>query len=336
MHGKLGPSPLKCRASHERSHVLTKVFIDGEAGTTGLQIAERLRQRTDLTVLRIDESRRKDADARARLLEEADVAILCLPDDAAREAVALAGDRCRILDASTAHRVDPDWAYGLPELAADSREAIAAAARVSNPGCYPQGFVLLTRPLIDAGVLPRDLPLRLHAVSGYSGGGRSLIEAYQGFDERTRERFASRAYGLTLAHKHVPEMQRYSGSAHAPLFAPMVGDYYQGMLVNVPLFTRELAGSPTPEDVQGLLAERYRDEPFVSVLPVGAPVALEGNFLDATALNGTNRIELMVFGHAEQILLVARLDNLGKGASGAAVQNLNLMIGVDETTGLLS
>ena len=314
---------------------MTKVFIDGEAGTTGLQIAERLRQRTDLTVLRIDEARRKDAEARARLLEEADVSILCLPDDAAREAVAMAGDRCRILDASTAYRVDPDWVYGLPELTPDSRAAIAGADRVSNPGCYPQGFVLLTRPLIDAGVLPRDLPLRLHAVSGYSGGGRALIETYQGFNERTRERFASRAYGLTLAHKHVPEMQRYSGTSHAPLFAPMVGDYYQGMLVNVPLFTRELTGAPTPEDLHGLLAERYRDEPFVRVLPVGAPGSLDGNFLDATALNGTNRIELMVFGHAEQVLLVARLDNLGKGASGAAVQNLNLMLGVDETTGLL-
>lgn len=314
---------------------MTKVFIDGEAGTTGLQIAERLRQRTDLTVLRIDEARRKDAEARARLLEEADVSILCLPDDAAREAVAMAGDRCRILDASTAYRVDPDWVYGLPELTPDSRAAIAGADRVSNPGCYPQGFVLLTRPLIDAGVLPRDLPLRLHAVSGYSGGGRALIETYQGFDEQTRERFASRAYGLTLAHKHVPEMQRYSGTSHAPLFAPMVGDYYQGMLVNVPLFTRELTGAPTPEDLHGLLADRYRDEPFVRVLPVGAPGSLDGNFLDATALNGTNRIELMVFGHAEQVLLVARLDNLGKGASGAAVQNLNLMLGVDETTGLL-
>ncbi|MEQ8859631.1 MAG: N-acetyl-gamma-glutamyl-phosphate reductase [Pseudomonadales bacterium] len=313
---------------------MTKVFIDGEAGTTGLQIADRVRTRNDLTLLRIDERQRKDADARARLLEEADVAILCLPDDAAREAVALAGERCRILDASTAHRVNPDWVYGLPELEPGARERIACAQRVSNPGCYPQGFILLTRPLIEAGVLPRDLPLRIHAVSGYSGGGRSLIETYQGFDAETRERYNTRPYALGLTHKHVPEMQHYSGCAQAPLFAPLVGDYYQGMLVHVPLFTSELNGRPTPEDVHGLLAERYADEAFVDVLPPRAADALEAGFLDPSACNRSNRIELMVFGHSEQLLLVARLDNLGKGAAGAAVQNLNLMIGVDETTGL--
>jgi len=313
---------------------LTSVFIDGEAGTTGLQIAERLRQRGDLNLLRIDEAQRKDRDARARLLEAADVAILCLPDAAAREAVALAGPGCRILDASTAHRVDPDWVYGLPELTRSARAEIAAANRVSNPGCYPQGFILLVRPLIESGLLSADVPLRIHAVSGYSGGGRALIDTWRGFDAETRERFNSRAYALTLAHKHMPEMHRYAATTQPPLFAPMVGGYYQGMLVNVGLFTSELNGTPTPDDVYGVLAERYAGEPFVGVLPPGAPGTLESGFLDPTALNGTNRIELMVFGHAEQILLVARLDNLGKGASGAAVQNLNLMIGVDETTGL--
>jgi N-acetyl-gamma-glutamyl-phosphate reductase len=313
---------------------VTRVFIDGEAGTTGLHIADRLHRRADLTLLRIDEAQRKDTHARAHLLHQADVAILCLPDDAAREAVAMAGPECRILDASTAHRVAPDWVYGLPELEPGMRQRIAAARLVSNPGCYPQGFVLMTRPLIEVGVLPRDLPLRIHAVSGYSGGGRPLIDTYRGFDADSRERLNTRAYALGLTHKHVPEMHHYSGTAVAPLFAPLVGNYYQGMLVHVPLFTSELSGSPTLEDVHGILARRYVDEPFVKVLPVGAAGELEAGFLDATACNGTNRIELMVFGNAGQLLLVARCDNLGKGASGAAVQNLNLMIGADERIGL--
>ncbi len=313
---------------------MTTVFIDGEAGTTGLQIAERLRQRRDLSLLRIDPAERKDPAARARLLEQADVAILCLPDDAAREVVRLASPDCRILDASSAHRVAADWVYGLPELEPGARARIAKARRVSNPGCYPQGFLLLVRPLVDAGVLPADLPLRIHAVSGYSGGGRPLVERYRGFDAETQERFNTRLYALGLKHKHVPEMHRYSGCAVAPLFAPSVGNYYQGMLVEVGLFTSELRGRPAPEDVQAVLESRYAGEPFVSVLPVGAPDTLEEGYLNPTACNGSNRIELMVFGHAEQILLVARLDNLGKGAAGAAVQNLNLMIGTEETTGL--
>jgi N-acetyl-gamma-glutamyl-phosphate reductase len=314
---------------------LTRVFIDGEAGTTGLQIAERLSSRSDLTLLHIDDAERKDPNARARLLAHADVAILCLPDDAARDSVALAPETCRILDASTAHRVADGWVYGLPEMGPDQRARIAAASRVANPGCYPQGFVLLVRPLIEAGMLPADLPLRVHALSGYSGGGRTLIDTYRSFDEDTRERFNTRPYALGLRHKHVPEMHRYSGSAHAPLFAPTVGNFHQGMLVQVPLFIRELRDCPGPEAIQALLADRYRDEPFVDVLPVGAVEALQAGFLDATECNHSNRIELMVFGHETQVLLVARYDNLGKGAAGAAVQNLNLMIGVDERTGLI-
>ncbi len=313
---------------------MTKVFIDGEAGTTGLEIADRLSRRGDLTVLSIDPARRKDPKARAALLREADVAVLCLPDDAAREAVALAGADCRIIDASSAHRVAPGWEYGLPELTADARARIAGAQRVSNPGCWPQGFLLLVRPLIDAGVVPPDLPLSVHGVSGYSGGGRPLIEVYQGFDADARELRNTRPYALGLAHKHVPEMHAHSGTAVAPLFAPMVGAYYRGILVNVPLFVSELNGAPTSDDVRGILADRYRAEAFVRVQSQDAADALEGGYLDATAANHTNRMELFVFGNDTQLLLVARYDNLGKGAAGAAVQNLNVMIGASETTGL--
>jgi N-acetyl-gamma-glutamyl-phosphate reductase len=313
---------------------MTRIFIDGEAGTTGLQIAQRLEQRSDLELARIDPGARKDPEARARMLESVDIAVLCLPDDAAREAVALAGDRCRILDASTAHRTSEGWVYGLPELNREQRGLIREAVRVSNPGCYPQGFILLVRPLLEAGLLSPSLPLRIHGLSGYSGGGRPLIETYEGFDAETLERWNTRPYALGLQHKHVPEMQRYAGCEFAPLFAPTVGNYYQGMLVQLPLFTREFSAPASPGDVRELLASRYADEPFVSVLPTGAPEALDGGFLAPTTCNHTNRIELMVFGHSEQLLLTARYDNLGKGASGAAIQNLNLMMGVEEITGL--
>ena len=313
---------------------LTKVFIDGQAGTTGLQIAQRLAQRDDIQVHEIDPAQRKDPGARARLFAEADVAILCLPDAAAIEAAALAAGQCRIIDASTAHRVDKDWCYGLPELSSAQRGRIAEATLVSNPGCYPQGFILMIRPLIDAGLLSPDLPLTMHAISGYSGGGRSLIEARQAFTPEEVEGRNTEPYGLTLQHKHVPEMQHYSGSAVIPLFTPAVGHYYHGMLVQVPLFTRNLQKPATVDDLHAVLAARYQGEPFISVLEPGAAATLEAGFLNPTACNDTNRVEIMLFGHAEQLLLVARYDNLGKGAAGAAVQNLNLMIGVEETTGL--
>ena len=261
------------------------------------------------------------------------MAILCLPDDAAVEAVQLAGGATRILDASTAHRVADDWAYGLPELCADQRQHIAQAQFVSNPGCYPQGFILMVRPLIEAGWLGAGVPLRCNAISGYSGGGRQMVESQRAYDAEQADRFNTQAYGLTLQHKHVPEMHHYSGTNSAPLFAPMVAHYYKGMLVQVPLFARELGGRSVSE-VHTLLEERFKGEPFVKVLPLGCAEQQHGGYLNPTECNGTNRLEIMVFGNDEQVLLTARYDNLGKGASGAAVQNLNLMLGLDEETGL--
>jgi len=311
------------------------VFIDGQAGTTGLEIHGRLAHRPDIEVLEIDPERRKDLDARRALLNEADVVVLCLPDEAAREAVELAAEGVRILDASTAHRVADGWLYGLPELAPGQREAIRDARRVANPGCYATGFVLALRPLIDAGVLAPSAPVATHAVSGYSGGGRSLIERYaaqalEGVDHL----WHARPYALGLDHKHLPEMTRYAALDAPPVFTPMVDHYYKGMLVQIPLFAQHLARAMDPATMTALLAERYAEEACVNVIrPEGREVLNEG-FLDPEACNDTNRIDLMVFGDAERLLLVARLDNLGKGAAGAAVQNLNLMLGLDELAGL--
>ena len=315
----------------------TNVFIDGQAGTTGLQIRERLAARADVTLMEIPESSRKDPEARRRYLNEADVVILCLPDEAARGAMHLiSSSHVRVLDASTAHRTADGWVYGLPELDTGQRERIRETARVSNPGCYPTGFVLLTRPLVDAGIVPRGAPLSCHAVSGYSGGGRRLIERYEA---RTAEHPESlwpvRPYGLDLEHKHLPEMARYSGVGRAPVFSPMVGHFAQGMLTMVPLHTDALGEGATAETVHACLEARYRHEPCVEVFPLGTQDALDAGLLDPLAANGTNRIDLFVYGHDTRAMLVARLDNLGKGASGAAVQNLNLMIGGDELRGLV-
>ena len=308
-----------------------KVFIDGQAGTTGLEIASRIRSRGDVELLEIPEAERKEPASRRVYFEAADLTILCLPDDAAREAAALAPS-ARILDASTAHRTADDWVYGLPELEGEtSRAAIGNAQRVSNPGCYPTGFILLIRPLIDAGIVLPELPLRVNAVSGYSGGGKAMIAEYSARDEPD---WRVRPYGLQLAHKHVPEMRRYAGTRRAPLFAPMVGHFFKGMLTQVPLFLDELENGASAADVCDALTERYAGEPFVRVLPLGAECAQDAGFLGATACNGTNRIELMVFAGPEHVLLSARYDNLGKGAAGAAVQNMNLMLGVEETAGL--
>jgi N-acetyl-gamma-glutamyl-phosphate reductase len=315
--------------------VAIRVFIDGREGTTGLQIEERLRARQDLELLEIEPKKRKDADAKRALMREADLSVLCLPDAAAVEAVALAGNDARILDASSAHRVQAGWVYGLPELAPDQRARIRNARRVSNPGCYPTGFLLAVRPLVDAGVLSPNHPVSVHAQSGYSGGGKKLIDAFEAHPvEGASPPWTVRPYALDLQHKHVPEMYRYSELDHAPLFCPSVGHYYQGMLVSVPLHTRLFAQRVTPEEVHALLVRRYAAEPFVRVMPLGGAASLEAGYLNATALNQTNRVELFVFGRPEQLLLVARYDNLGKGAAGAAVQNINLMLGCQEDLGL--
>jgi len=321
------------------------VFIDGEAGTTGLQIRERLERRSDLSVLSIEPAQRKVAAARRELLNAADAVVLCLPDDASREAVSLiSSNRVKVVDASTAFRTAPGWAYGFAEMSPGQRSLIQASNRVSNPGCYPTGFIALVRPLVAAGLVPTDFPLTLNAISGYSGGGRGLIAEFEAQSPAGTDD-AFRAYGMNLAHKHLPEMQVHVGLTHPPVFAPSVGRYAQGMLVEVPLQLWALPSKPSPADVQAALMAAYAGEAFIEVSSEEACAALQETrtgaagyvqALDPQMLNGTNRMRLFVFGNASgtQARLVAILDNLGKGASGAAVQNLNLMLGLDEAAGL--
>ena len=313
------------------------VFVDGQEGTTGLRIHEYLSARRDIEVLRIDPERRKDAAERARMLNEADVAFLCLPDAAAREAAAMVTNpRTCLIDASTAHRTQSDWVFGLPELAPEQRARLRASKRISNPGCHASAFILLLRPLVDAGLVPAQLPLSATSITGYSGGGKKMIEQYTAAGLTPEPALTSpRPYGLALAHKHVPEMMAHTGLTARPIFVPIVSNFYKGLAVTVPLHLAQLAAGSSAEKVHEALQRRYAGERFIRVMPLRDPATLEGGgYFDVQGCNDTNRVDLFVFANDSQALLMARLDNLGKGASGAAVQAMNVHLGVDEGLGL--
>jgi len=310
-----------------------RVFVDGQEGTTGLRINEYLAARSDVEVLRIDADRRKDAAERARLLNAADVAFLCLPDAASREAAAMVTNpNTCLIDASTAHRTVPGWVFGLPELAADQRERLRGSKRIANPGCHASAFILLMRPLVDAGLVPASLGVSATSITGYSGGGKKMIEQYEaGGDARLD---APRPYGLTLAHKHLPEMMAHTGLTTKPVFMPIVGSFYKGLAVSVPLHLSSLSAGASAESVHAALSRRYDGERFVRVMPLRDAPTLEDGFFDVQACNDSNRVDLFVFANDDQVLLMSRLDNLGKGASGAAVQSMNVHLGLDEGLGL--
>ena len=306
-----------------------KVFIDGKEGTTGLQIFDRLADRDDIDLILIDEAKRKDADERRRLMDEADLVFLCLPDAAAIEAVKLADNgHTRVIDASTAHRTAPGWAYGFAELSNEHRQAIIESNRVANPGCHASGFVSIVYPLVKCGLLPHDAPLSCFSLTGYSGGGKKMIAQYE--HEKTDDLFAPRIYGLNLSHKHIPEMMAVTGLTVKPIFAPIVDDYYCGMATAVPINGKLLLRKASSADIREILAAHYEGAELVSVAPLR-----DGGMLEANYNAGTNKMELTVCGNGEETLIVSRFDNLGKGASGAAVENMNLMLGFEQTAGLL-
>lgn len=311
------------------------VFVDGQEGTTGLQINELLARRSDIEIIRIDADKRKDLAERKRLINAADVTFLCLPDDAAKESVSLVDNpKTCVIDASTAHRVDPAWTFGLPELARDQRDKIRASKRIANPGCHATAFILALRPLVAAGLIPADTQIAANSITGYSGGGKKMIADYEAAAAGTALK-APRPYALALAHKHLPEMQAYTGLTVAPIFQPIVGPFYKGLAVSAALQPAQFARAATPADVQRIIADYYAGEAFINVLPVDLAATTDGGFYDVEANNDTNRVDIAVFGNAERMLLIARLDNLGKGASGAAVQAMNVHLGVEESLGLV-
>ncbi|HLV32579.1 MAG TPA: N-acetyl-gamma-glutamyl-phosphate reductase [Chitinispirillaceae bacterium] len=310
-----------------------KLFIDGQEGTTGLQIRDRIKYRDDIELLEIPYEKRKDPHLKSQYLNSADMVILCLPDSAARESVSMIrNNHTRIIDASTAFRTAPDWVYGIPELDKNQRKTIRNSSRVSNPGCYATGFIMLLKPLIANGIVPSDYPVSIYAVSGYSGGGKKLIAAYE--DEKSSFK-EPRYYALSLSHKHIPEMTKHSGLSNPPLFVPIVGNYYKGMVVSVPLHQNLLSKKFSDHDIRSLYMEYYDSEPFVKVMDGNPEQILNNGFLSPVECNDTNMIELFVFAKNEQLLIMTRFDNLGKGASGAAVQNMNIMMDVEESKGLI-
>ncbi len=312
-----------------------RIFIDGAVGTTGLEIRERLSGRSELSLVTLPEAERKNAAARKAALNDADLVILCLPDEAAKEAVTLIDNPdVRVIDASSAHRVAPGWTYGFPELESDGYDRIASAKRVSNPGCWPTGFLALLRPLVRSGLVPADFPVTVNGFTGYSGGGKSMIAEFEDKASAGYTETVSRIYGLNLSHKHLPEMQQHGGLSHPPLFEPSIGRFYRGMLVEVPLQLWALPGKPTARDLHAALVRAYPDRPLVKVASLEDSAAATS--LDAEILAGSNGLTIYVFANekSQQARLVAAFDNLGKGASGAAVQNMNIMLGLPETTGL--
>ena len=306
------------------------VYIDGKEGTTGLQIYDRLSGREDINLLLIDDDKRKDLTERKKYLNVADIVFLCLPDGAAVEAVGLIDNpNTRVIDASTAHRTAAGWVYGFPELLAGQRQRIKFAKRVANPGCHATGFLSIVAPLVAMDILPKDYPVTCFSLTGYSGGGKKMIAEYEG-EGKAEGLYSPRIYGTNLNHKHLPEMQVLSGLKHPPVFSPIVDDYYKGMATGIQLHNALLKGKPTAQDICELLGRYYEDQTMVRVAPWGS----ESGMLAANAFSGYDNLEISVTGTGEQTLIVSRFDNLGKGASGAAVQNMNLMLGLDETTGL--
>ena len=311
------------------------VFIDGKEGTTGLKIFERFADRSDINIMQIDEDKRKDPAEKAKIINASDYTFLCLPDAAAVESVQLCTNpKTRIIDASTAHRTNPEWAYGFPELDASFREKIAGSNRVAVPGCYASGFVSLGYPLVKSGIMPADYPVVIHAVSGYSGAGKKAIAQYEA-DGRNPELDSPRLYALTQTHKHLPEMKKIAGLEYEPVFNPYVCDYFQGMTVTVGLHARLLSKKVTASDVWEMIAAHYDGCRFVKVAGFMGEGVLEEPFIPANTLAGTNMMQIFVYGNDDRIMLTSRFDNLGKGASGAAVQCLNIMLGIDEATGLV-